>query len=187
MKKVTVTSLLFFALFAVACSSSTESSDGSGEKATNNTAQKASVPDSPCDWINADDMRSLMNVGSEYEISMEAKDYTFPACSFRWEDNKVVKNMEVGGRQMSIDMPSEVLVVLVKDADAAKFQRSVKVYKDGEAVSGYGDEAMWGEQMHQLTFRKGNVMMHVNVKADNDDAVNKANAEKIAKFLLDKM
>lgn len=187
MKKVTLVSLLFLGLIAMACNSNSESSDESGEKNTDKTASKATLPESPCDLINAVDMRSIMIVGSEFEISMEAKDYTYPTCSFRWEDDKVVKKMEVGGREMSVDMPSEVMVVLVKDADATKFQRSVKVYKDGEAISGFGDEAMWGEEMHQLTFRKGNVMMHVNVKADNDDAVNKANAEKIAKFLLAKM
>ncbi|MCR9173542.1 MAG: hypothetical protein NXI10_13660 [bacterium] len=187
MKKITLTFVLLFSLFAMACNDTSGSKDENGEKKTEETSNKISVSDNPCDLINADDMRTLLNVGAEFEISIEAKDYTFPACSFRWEDGKVIKSMEVGGRSMSVDMPSEVMVVLVKEANEAKFERSTSVYKDGVSVDGLADEAMWGEAMSQLSFRKGSIMMHVNVKVDNDSAVNKDNAMKIAEFLIEKL
>jgi hypothetical protein len=187
MKKVTITTVLLLSMFAVACSDNGESTDESGEKKTEQSSTTKDISDNPCDLINADDMRTLLGVGTEYDISMEAKDYTFPACSFRWEDGKVKRTMEIGGREMTIDSPSEVMVVLVKDSNESKFDRSTSVYKDGVAVEGLGDEAMWGEEMSQLSFRKGSVMMHVNVKIDNDSAVNKEGAMNIANFLLGKL
>lgn len=187
MKRLTHISLLSVGLLLAACGGEEKSTEDSILEMAEELVDEVSIPGSPCDWINADDLRSIMDVPTEFEISMEAKDYTYPACSFRWEDEKVVKSMDMGGRTMEMTMPSEVMVVLATEITPEKFQRSVKVYQDGEAVDGVGDEAMWGDQMHQLSFRKGSVMLHVNVKADNDNAVNKANALKIADFLLEKM
>jgi len=147
----------------------------------------AQTPDLPCDWVNAEELRDLMEVPKSIEIEMEARDYTFPACSFEWKDGKVIKTMEVAGRTMEIESPSEVMVVLVKEATAEKFERSTQVYKDGTAEAGIGDEAVWGAEMSQLTFRKGTVMMHIHVKADNESSVNKKKALFIAEFLLGKM
>ncbi|GAB5415949.1 MAG: hypothetical protein Crog4KO_07300 [Crocinitomicaceae bacterium] len=187
MNKLTIGSILILALFAISCSSNEAAEDQNGEKLTEETSGKVNIPNSPCDWIDKVDIRTLIGVDAQYEISMEAKDYTFPACSFRWEDGKVVKNMEVAGRKMTVDSPSEVMVVFASDINAEKFERSVQVYKDGENVEGVGEEAMWGAEMSQLSFRKGTVMMHVHVKVDNDGAVNKKHALKIAEFLIAKM
>lgn len=187
MKKLSLTAVIILSLTALACSSNSEVNENEIAKDASDEVTAVIVPDSPCEWINSDDIRNIIGVADAYEISQEAKDYTYPACSFRWEDKKVVKHMTVAGREMTVDMPSEVMVVLAKDIDAAKFERSVAVYEDGEVIDGVGDQAMWGDKMSQLTFRKGSLLLHVHVKVANETSVNKAKALEIADFLIKKM
>lgn len=174
------------AALLLSCSAPAESEDAI-PKAKTQTEQQAVVSENPSEWISADDIRSIIGVGSSFEIDEEFKDYTFPACSYEWDDKKVTKTMQVGGSPMEIAMPSEVMIVLAQNIDAKKFERSTAVYKDGISVEGFGDEAVWGEEMSQLSFRQGSLMWHIHVKVDNDSAVNKKHAQAIASFLIKKM
>lgn len=177
---------LLIAALLSSCSANAEGEDITPKTETQSEEQ-STLSENPCDWVSADDIRSIIGVASSFEIEEEFNDYTFPACSYEWEDKKVTKTMQVGGSPMEIAMPSEVMIVLAQDIDAKKFERSTSVYKDGVPLESLGDEAIWGEEMSQLSFRKGSLMWHVHVKVDNDSAVNKKHALAIANFLIEKM
>lgn len=179
-------------LSTILCFSFTSCSSGEDASETENKTKSEDtagwdVPDSPCEIINANDIRDLLKIDAEFEIDMQEKNYTYPACSFRWEDGKVVNSTEIGGRIMDFEAPSEVMVVLAKDTDESKYERSIKVYHDAEPVSSVGDRAVWGTEMEQLTFQKDELLFHIHVKMDNMSAVNREAAIKIAEFILGKI
>ena len=176
--------LLTFSI--ISCSSNEDSSDTENSEKNEDMAGW-DVPGSPCEIINADDIRDLLKIDAQFEIDMQEKNYTYPACSFSWEDGKVVNSTDIGGRIMDFEAPSEVMVVLAKNIDEAKYERSIKVYHDAEPVSNLGDRAVWGTEMEQLTFQEGNLMFHIHVKMDNSDAINREAAIKIAEFILGKI
>lgn len=186
MKKLILFASCLSLFMVSACSGESDNSkeENSDEK---KTSQAAAIPDSPCELVSSENIRQIVGVDAAFEITMQDKEYTYPTCKFEWEDQKVKKTMEVGGRTMEIDMPSEVLLVLVKDVNEKMFNRSTQVYKDGEDVSGVGEMAVWGDELAQLTFLKGSVMMHVHVKVNNDNVVNKKKAIEIAEFILEKI
>ncbi len=142
------------------------------------------VVSSPCELLSVNDVRTICSVSNDYEIEQEDKKYTYPTCSFRWEDGKVKKEMEVAGRKMTIDHPSEVLVVMVVEANEAMYDRSTKVYEDGEDISSVGEKAIWGTDMSQLSFLESGYLFHVHVQTSNDNEENKKQAIEIAQTLM---
>lgn len=170
----------------IACSSDAKVDQNEESSAKTEKGGTKAVPDSPCAVVSADDLRNILDVPQSFKINMEDKDLTYPTCTFKWDDT-FVRVMDMRGTSVNIDMESEVLIVMVKDCTASMFDRSTKVYKDGVSVTNLGDQAIWGEKMNQLTFRSGDVMMHVHVEVDGDSAVNKEGAIKIAKFAIAKL
>lgn len=178
-----IASLSFITLFACSSDAKDDQSEDSAAK-TENGAK--AVPDSPCQIVNADDLRGILKVPQSFTINMEDKMLTYPTCKFKWDD-KYVRVMDMSGTSVNIDMEPEVMIVMVTNCTAAMFERSTQVYKDGVNIDNVGDQAIWGERMNQLTFRNGGIMMHVNVAVSTDSAVNKESAIKIAKFAIGKM
>lgn len=184
-----IQTLLFASLLAFSFSAC-----GSGEEpATNNDSSSdiaqsvetdAPPADSPCELFSEADVRDLFGVAETIEISIEDKDYTYPTCSYKWEDKKVQRTTKVGSMEVTTDMPSELMLVTVSNANEKMFDRSVQVYKDGIPVEGVGEKAMWGEQMAQLSVMGNGMLYHIHVKANNDDSINKEKAIAIAKKIL---
>lgn len=176
--------LLYLPVVAIFLACTTAGEQTAEKNGDTSSAQKTTVPDSPCEIVDAAKLRVLLEIDATYEIEMKAKNYNYPACSFSWEDGKVVNMVDIGRTVREFAAPSEVMIVLAKETDEAMYNRSISVYKDGVAVEGIGDRATWGEKMAQLTFQTGSLLFHVHVKVDIDMAVNKEKAEKIAAFIL---
>ena len=153
------------------------------------TAKGESVTgyESPCELVSLDDVIKLFAIPEDLDIEHKDRVLTYPTCSFVWKDGKVVKTMQVGSNTMDIEMPSKVMIVMVKDANESMYQTSVKVYKDIESVDNVGDMASWGTAMTQLTFLSHHYLFHVNVKTSNDDVENKARAIELAHLIIGKL
>ena len=139
---------------------------------------------SPCDLVSVEDVKSICKVSDEFEIIREDKAYTHPTCTFKWKDGKVTKLMRVAGREITTDMPSEIMIVMVNNSNEKMFAQSTSVYKDGVPVNGVGEKATWGTTMSQLTFLSNGYMFHVHVKVSNDYEDNKQKAMEIAHLLI---
>ena len=142
---------------------------------------------SPCELLSMEEVKEICETGNEVEMQQEDKKYTYPTCKFSWEDGKVQRKMSVGGRDMTIDLPSEVMVVMVVNASESMYDRSINVYKDGEDISSIGEKATWGTEMSQLSFLEAGYLFHVHVKTTNDNTENKNRAIAIAQVLMSKI
>ena len=140
---------------------------------------------SPCELITDDEIKLLFSIPSDLTLIRKDRVLTYPTCSFEWEDGKVQKIME--SLNMKIDLPSELMIVMVKNSDEKKFEASAKVYKDGVPVKDLGDVAAWGDRMLQLSFLSNGYMFHIHVKASNEAKINKEKAIEIAGLLIDKL
>jgi hypothetical protein len=184
-----IQSLLFASLFILSFTACGGGEETNKDNPTTNdapdTEEQANVPaDSPCELLDESDVRALFGVDASIEITIEDKDYTYPTCKYEWKDKKVQMTTKVGSMEVTTDLPSEIMLVMVNNVNEKMFDRSVSVYKDGVEVKGLGEKAMWGEKIAQLSVMKGGMMYHIHVKADNDDSINKENAIAIAKKIL---
>jgi len=181
-----LTFALSVSLFIFSCIDSTKVDK---EKVFNEvvTGNTEILPGSPCELISVDDVKSICNVSNEVEIVQEDKVYTHPTCTFEWKDGKVTHVMSVGGRDMTIDLPSEVMIVMVSNSNEKMFGQSTSVYKDGVSVDEVGEKAMWGIKMSQLTFLSNGYMFHVHIKVSDDNEDNKQKAIEVAHLLSSKI
>jgi hypothetical protein len=134
-----------------------------------------------------EEVKKRFNLDASIEISLEDKVYTYPTCTFNWKDGKVTKLMDIGGQKMEIELDSELLIVMVKDANESNYETSISVYSDGQNEGGIGDKATWSAKRAQLTFLFNTYLFHVHVRASNDDTVNKKNAIEIAGDIIAKL
>lgn len=184
-KKTTL--ILAIPFFVFSCGNSEENTSSDDTAAgSEKTASAAMSIESPCELISSEEVASICDVASEFKIAQEDKMLTYPTCIFKWEDGKVKRSTKIGNTQVDFDMPSEVLIVMVKNANEKMFEQSTTVYKDGVDVK-IGDKAIWGVTMSQLTFLAKGYMFHVNVKVTNDAEFNKEKAAEIAKMLIGKL
>ncbi len=107
---------------------------------------------SPCELVSLEEVKLRFELDESIEISIEDKAYTYPTCSFEWKDGKVTKTMDVGGQKIDVDLDSELLIVMVKQANESKYEASISVYSDGQNEEGIGDLATWSPKRAQLTF-----------------------------------
>lgn len=181
-KKTTLILALPFLIFSCGDSPENTSTDDS-TSGSEKSAPSLAIIESPCELISSEDVASICNVASEFKIVQEDKKLTYPTCIFKWEDGVVKRSMEIGGTTVDFDMPSEVLIVMVKNANEQMFGQATSVYKDGVDAN-IGDKSIWGVKMSQLTFLAKGYIFHVHVKMSNEDEVNKKHALKIAKKLI---
>ena len=172
--------VLSISLFLISCGDSSTSQN----KKVSVTASPKNT--SPCKLISVEEIKSICNVDSKFQISQSDKILTYPTCTFKWEDKQVNRVMSVGGNEITVDMPSEVTVVMVSDATEKMFEQSIVVYKDGVDVS-LGEKAIWGTEMSQLTFLSNGYLFHVHLKVSNDDSGNKQKALKVADLLIERI
>jgi len=174
---------LIISLFAFFNSCGNSSNNSESETAQEEDSSTSNVS-SPCQLIAASDISNMFSVPSGIEVKMEDKALTYPTCTFKWDEKFADK---MGSSSIDVELSKEVLIVLVNNANQSIFKRSTVVYKDGVAIADLGDQAIWGDKMHQLTFLAQNTLMHVNVKVSADNAVNKAKAIEIAKLIISKL
>lgn len=143
--------------------------------------------DSPCALISLDDVKKRFNLDANMEIDFEDKVNSFPTCSFSWKDGGVTKSMDVGGQKIDINLDSELLIVMVKDANESMYERSITAYSDGQVEDTIGDRATWSDKRSQLTFLSKSHLFHVHVRVSNDKAVNRKHAIEIAESFIAKI
>lgn len=186
-KKVFLLIALVPVLLACTSNESTASSTSLEKKVETQKSAKLSGPVSPCELVPVDVVRAMFAVADDIQIEMKDRVLTYPTCSFEWEDGKVVHTMQAGTNELHINMPSEVMIVMVKDAVESMYNTSIQVYKDIETVDNIGEMASWGAKMAQLTFLSNHYMFHVHVRTSNDNEENKAKASEVAKLIIGKL
>lgn len=149
------------------------------------THKKLEVYISPCEFISTEDVKRVFTVES-VAIIMENLVLTHPTCIFKWEDSKVFYQKYIGNVEVKTNLPSELLIVLVKDTSDKEFKSIVKVYKNAQKINNIGEMAMWDKKMLQLSFLFKNHLFHIHVKASNDEEINKEKAIEVSKLILGK-
>lgn len=148
--------------------------------------EKSSGINSPCELVSIEEVKSMFAV-AEHPLEMKDEVYTYPTCVFKWDDGKVTRSSSIGGQEIEANIPSEVLIVMVKNANENMFNRSTKVYKQPQEISNMGTMAVWDSRMSQLTFLSNNYMFHVHVKVSNNDIENKGKAIEVSKLIIRKI
>ena len=113
--------------------------------------------------------------------------YTYPTCVFKWEDGKITTSVSFGGQEIKSTIPSEVLIVMVKNANEDMFKRSTSVYKQPEEISNMGTMAVWDTRMYQLTFLSNKYIFPVHVKVSNNGIENNEKAIEVSKLIIEKI
>jgi hypothetical protein len=149
--------------------------------------EKSRDIDSPCELVSLEEVKLRFELDESIEISFEDKAYTYPTCSFKWKDGQVTKTMDIGGQKMDVELESELLIVMVKEANESKYEASISVYSDGQIEGGIGELATWSPKRAQLTFLSNSYLFHVHVRASNDNAENRKNAIEIAGGIMGKL
>ncbi len=179
--------IVLISMLVLACNNKESKTDAP----ENNTTEKSTTPkkissiNSPCDLISMEEVKSMFSV----ELPIENKDvvYTYPTCIYRWEDGKIATSVSFGGQEIKSTRPSEVLIVMVKNANEAMFKQSTTVYKQPQQISNLGSLAVWDSRISQLTFLSNNYMFHVHVKVSNNDTENKEKAVEVSKLIIGKL
>tara|TARA_R110002167_G_scaffold29771_5_gene99104 strand:+ start:1087 stop:1611 length:525 start_codon:yes stop_codon:yes gene_type:complete len=142
---------------------------------------------SPCELLTESEIKKSLSIPNEAVTEFKDVVRTYPSCFYKWEAFTFSKSRKLGGQEVSVDYPTEVGIVVVKNATEKMFQTSTKVYKDGQAQQGIGEMAVWGTRMSQLTFLAKGKMIHLNVSMSNVVNENKAQALSLAALIINKL
>lgn len=152
----------------------------------NGKSKKPVAINSPCDLISMEEVKRMFAI-TEYPIEMKDVVYTYPTCIYSWEDGKITTSATIAGQEIISKLPSEVLIVMVKNANEDMFKRATSVYKQPEEISNMGTRAVWDVKMSQLTVLSNSYMFHVHVKVSNNVAENKEKAIEVSKLIIEKI
>lgn len=170
--------------FMFGCNSETSTNEKQSESTEEVKPEKLSDFESPCELLQLEDVRKILELKSDISIKNDDKMYTHRTCKYEWEDGSMIKSQQIGTQTVSYEIPSEVMVVVARDASEANYRTVTnKVYKDPEELSGIGDLACWGANMNQLSFLKDGLFFHVHVMVSQDKAVNREKAIEFAKLI----
>lgn len=156
-------------------------------KANSKLAEPNNSEIKPCDLISQADLIAILEVPSGSELVMNDAKRTYPTCIYKWEGWTYSATSTIGGSSRNIDYPSEVMIVYVINATKKMFETSSKAYRDGESIDDIGEMAIWGNMLSQITFLSNGSMIHVHVKTSSDASINKDNAIKIAKRMVNNL
>lgn len=178
---------LFFSVSIVlfsGCNSDSVKTESKTENKETNETPKLTDFESPCELLLEKDVRSVLNLKAELAIKNDDKMYTHRTCKYQWEDGSMIKSQVVGTQTVSYEIPSQIMVVVARDATEANYETvTKKVYKNPEDISGIGERARWGDNMNQLSFLKNGLFFHVHVMVSQDNAVNREKAIELAKII----
>ncbi len=180
--------IVLFSMLVVACNyKENKTNEPQNEIAKKSTMpEKSSDINSPCELISIEDVKSVFAV-AEHPIEMKDVVYTYPTCVYKWEDGKVTWIKSIAGQEIKGNTPSEILIVMVKKANEAMFQKSTSIYKQPQEISNIGSKAVWDSRISQLTFLSKTYMFHVHVKVSNSDNENKEKALEVSKLIIGKL
>ena len=181
--------LFIIAMFSlsIACGNNKPISSDDNENTKVEAAPVVELEKSPCDLVSDADIRKLFSIPENVLTEIKDAERTYPTCFYKWENITFSKTKQIGGNEISIDDPTELTIVLVKNATEQMFKTSTSVYKDGQAQNGIGDMAIWGVKMTQLTFLSEGYMIHVNVNMSSVDMENKEIAIKLAAHIIESL
>ncbi|SRX74381.1 DUF3558 domain-containing protein [Aequorivita antarctica] len=184
--------LITACILAIACGNSETSKSENPqteavatEKAVEPTATESAS--SPCGFVTETKIKEVLGIAADATTEMRDVMRTYPTCFYKWESVMFSTKRTIAGKEVSLDFPAEVAIILVKDATPQMFETSTKVYKDGEAIEGLADMAIWGSTRSQLTFLAKGTMIHLHVKVSGDAAANKAKALALAALIIQKL
>lgn len=172
--------VLFSFILIASCggnSSKTESSKAEPRKA------KSSENISPCSLLSESEIKDILSLPKDAHTTMEDAVYTYPTCSYEWGTLFYEKNTAVAGREIVLEYPYKLMIVLVANASNSMYDESTVVYKDGENISGLGEMAMWGNKMSQVTFLSNGHLVHLSLKVSANNSENKEKAIELAKLV----
>lgn len=184
--------LITACIFAIACGNSETSKTESTQTETVPT-ENAAIPakndngTSPCGFVSEAKIKEVLALPADAITEMKDVMRTYPTCFYEWDTVAYTTSQTIGGKEINLDYPAEASIVLVEDANGVMFERSTKVYKDGESQNGIGDMAIWGSKMSQLTFLAKGTMIHLRVRVTKDAAANKEKAVALAALIIDKL
>lgn len=184
--------LIFVFTLTIACGNSETSKAENGQTEVV-TTEKADAPkatekaSSPCGFVTEAKMKEVLGIPADATTEIRDVMRTYPTCFYKWESITFTRKQTISGRELDLEYPAEVAIVLVAKATKKMFETSTSVYKDGEAQDGIGEMAIWGSQMSQLTFLAKGTMIHLNVKVSGDAASNKAKALELSALIIEKL
>ena len=141
----------------------------------------------PCDLVNEAEIKKLFSIAEDVPTDINPAQRTYPTCFYKWESVTFPVTKTIAKRETTINYPTEMTIVLVKNATEKMYETSIKVYKEGVAQNGIGEMAIWGGKMSQLSFLAKGYLIHLHVKKSSDEAENKALASKIAALIIAKL
>ena len=173
---------LLFLTFLSACGGSQSESD-----AAEADAQIDDTPRNldPCSLLNRN---MVVEELGEPDGQMKVEDRTrqFPTCQITWVAS-TKKIMEMPGGDVEVEQENRVtLIIPDKEITPEMFEQSTSVYSDGVEVPGLGNQAVWSDEMHQLSVREDEVLFHLNVEYYDDEQV-KDQAIAMARKILERM
>ena len=127
------------------------------------TKAKTSEAVSPCSLLTESEIKDVLSIPVDAPLTKEDVVYTYPTCSYEWETLIYEKNTTINGKQMALEYPYKLMIVLVANANESMYNKSIVVYKDGESITNLGDMATWGDSMSQVTFLSGKNMIHLSL------------------------
>lgn len=142
---------------------------------------------SVCELISDAELKHLLELPEGAKTSSESSEKPYPACFYRWKNATYPLSKKIGNREMTIDTPIEVNIVIVDEADEAMYLRSIKAYKDGESEEGVGEMAIWGDGLSQISILEKGKLIHIYVKKSQDAPENRTAAVTIANAIIKKL
>jgi len=182
--------ILFIAILFLSISCENKPATASDNPENSNevkTSNMDKLEKHPCDLVNEAEIKKLFSIAEDVPTDINPAQRTYPTCFYKWESITFPVTKTIAKREATINYPTEMMIVLVKNATPKMFETSTKVYKEGVAQNGIGEMAIWGGKMSQLTFLAKGFLIHLHVKKSSDESENKALASKIAAQIIAKL
>ncbi|CAM3307381.1 hypothetical protein [Aequorivita lipolytica] len=184
--------LIAICIFTVACGNSETSkaensqSDATVSEKDDSTAENENAT-SPCGLVTETKIKEVLGIPADDLTEIKDVMRTYPSCFYKWETIAFTTKKSIAGQEVILNYPAEASIVLVKNATEKMFGISTKVYKDGVAIDGIGDLAIWGSTMSQLTFLTKGTMIHLHVRISDDATANKVKAVELAALIIEQL
>jgi hypothetical protein len=108
-----------------------------------------------------------------------------PTCTYIWGPD-----YEKDAARVKAGLPPEgnkLQIVYAQGRSQKNFERVLNTYSDAEVLAGIGEEAVWSEKRHQLSFiTDENLIVHINIDV-KDGQDSKEDAVAIAGDLLEQL